>query len=177
MRQRAEVQALLRPVTSEPALAKTTAAELDATAIGALVALVNGRQLQIAEQRARELLGAHPQVAMLWKILSVAQMRQGKDALAALRRASELAPDDAEAQGNLGTYLCDRGQWGMALPSLRRALGLQPNNEELLLATANALLAIGQARESVALFQQALQLNPQLRGGAQQSRQRPPDAG
>ncbi len=139
---------------------KASAGVLDPAAIGALVALANGGQLQAAEQRAREQLGAHPLAAMLWKILSVAQMRQGKDALPALRRASELAPDDAEAQGNLGTYLCERGQCSVALPSLRRALALQPNNQELLLATANALLAIGQARESLGLYQQALQLNP-----------------
>ena len=98
---------------------------------------------------------------MLWKILSVAQMRQEKDALPALRRASELAPDDAEAQGNLGTYLCDRGQWGTALPA---CAGHSSETEQRRAAACHGqpLLRHGQgARESVALYRRALQHNPQ----------------
>ena len=41
----------------------------------------------------------------LWKILSVALLRQEKDALAALRQAAELLPQDAEAHANLGAEL------------------------------------------------------------------------
>ena len=51
---------------------------------------------------------------MLWKILGVALMRQGKDALQALRRTTELMPHDAEAHGNLGAALHDQGQWAEA---------------------------------------------------------------
>ena len=95
---------------------------LDPHEISALVAMVHQGRLSDAEQQARTLLKIHPDAGMLWKILSVALLRQGKDALPALHRAAELSPQDAEAHSNLATALRDRGQWDEALTSLRRAL-------------------------------------------------------
>jgi len=133
---------------------------LDDAEISALVGLVNRNQLHDAENRTWVLLNTHPNAGMLWKILSVALMRQGKDALQALRRTAELMPQDAEAHGNLGAFLCDHQQWAQGLASLRRALEIQPHNEQLLIDAANATRALGQVRESVALYEQALQINP-----------------
>jgi tetratricopeptide (TPR) repeat protein len=130
--------------------------------IGALVALVGQGRLSEAEHRARALLAVHPAAGMLWKILGVALMRQGKDPLAALRRTAELLPLDAEAHGNLGLALHDREQWAEALVSLSRALGIRPNDEQALVGAANAMRALGRARESVALYQRALRSNPRL---------------
>jgi tetratricopeptide (TPR) repeat protein len=128
--------------------------------ITALVGLINRDLLQAAEDRTRALLSTHPNAGILWKILSVALMRQGKDALQVLRRTAELMPHDAEAHGNLGAFQCDRGQWAEGLASLRRALEIQPHNDELLVDAANAMKGLGQVRESVALYRQALQINP-----------------
>jgi tetratricopeptide (TPR) repeat protein len=130
--------------------------------IGALVALVNQDRLSEAEHRARTLLGANPNDGMLWKILSVALVRQGRDALQALRRTAELMPMDGEAHCNLGAALHDQGQWAAALTSLQRALALQPHNVEALVDAANALRALGRAREAVPLFRRALELKPGL---------------
>ncbi len=130
--------------------------------IGALVALVNQDRLSEAERRARTLLGTNPNDGMLWKILSVALVRQGRDALQALRRTAELMPVDGEAHCNLGAALHDHGQWDAALTSLQRALTLQPHNVEALVYAANALRALGRAREAVPLFQRALELQPGL---------------
>ena len=58
--------------------------------IGSLVTSVAKDRLSEAEQGARALLARFPEVGVLWKILGVALLRQGKDALQALRRASEL---------------------------------------------------------------------------------------
>ena len=69
---------------------------LSAHEIGALVAMIHEGRLSDAEDQARTLLEIHPDAGMLWKILSVALLRQGKDALPALRRAAELMPQDAE---------------------------------------------------------------------------------
>src|SRR5450755_4227587 len=52
--------------------------------IGALLALVNEERLSEAEHRVRALLAMHPNAGMLWKVLSVALLRQGKEALQAL---------------------------------------------------------------------------------------------
>jgi tetratricopeptide (TPR) repeat protein len=127
--------------------------------IGALVALIDQNRASEAEHKTRVVLKIHPNAGMLWKILSVALLRQGKDALVPLRRTAELLPHDAEAHSNLGTVLHDRGEWGEALVSLRRALGLRPRDLEALIAAANATKALGRPRESVALYQRALQLD------------------
>src|ERR1700688_1768150 len=92
---------------------------LNAQAIGELVELVNQGHLGEAEHNARALLAAHPNVGMLWKILCVALVRQGKDALQALRRTTDLMADDAEAHRNLGAALCEQGQWALGLESFR----------------------------------------------------------
>lgn len=134
--------------------------QLDSNEIGALVALVNQDRPSEAEQKARALLALHPAAGMLWKILSVALVRQGKDALPALRRAAELMPQDAEAQSNLGSALHERGQWAEALASLRRALALRPDDVRALIEAANALRSLGRVVDAITLYQEALRLNP-----------------
>jgi len=69
---------------------------------------------------------------------------------------------DAEAHSNLGIALHDRGLWAEALPSLQRALAIKPHEVEALLAAANAMKALGRAREAVLLYQAALERSPQL---------------
>jgi tetratricopeptide (TPR) repeat protein len=138
----------------------TSASTLHPIEIGALVALVNQERLNEAEQRTRAMLRMHPDAGILWKILSVALARQGRDALQALRRTAELMPQDAEAHCNLGAALHDRGQWAEALESLRRALAIQPDNAETLVDAANALRALRRAREALPLYRRALELDP-----------------
>jgi tetratricopeptide (TPR) repeat protein len=141
---------------------KATPGNLSAAEISQLVGLISFNRLQDAEFRALELLERHPNAGMLWKSLSVALMRQNKDALQTLRRTTELLPLDAEAHGNLGAYLCDRQQWAQALISLRRSLEIQPRNEQTLIDAANATRALGQVSESILLYQQALKIDPRL---------------
>ncbi len=135
---------------------------LNAQAIGELVELVNQGHLGEAEHNARTLLVAHPNVGMLWKILGVALVRQGKDASQALRRTTDLMADDAEAHRNLGAALCEQGQWALGLESFRRALALAPLDADCLVEAADALRALGRAREAVPLYQRALQNDPRL---------------
>ncbi len=130
--------------------------------IGALVELVNQERLSEAERETRALLAMHPNAGMLWKILGVTLLRQGKDALQPLRRTIELMPHDGEAHGNLGAALHDVGRWDEALISLRRALEIQPHNVEALVDAGDALRALGQAREAAGLYQRALELSPRL---------------
>jgi len=134
---------------------------LNSTEIGSLVGLVNQGHLIEAEHGARTLLRVHPNDGMLWKILSVALMRLGKDAFAALRTAAQLMPNDAEVHGNLGTALHDRGEWAEALVSLRRALEIEPQAVEPLVDAANALKALGRAGEAIPFYERALQAKPQ----------------
>jgi tetratricopeptide (TPR) repeat protein len=128
--------------------------------IGGLVALVNQDRLGEAEHAVSALLTVHPSAGMLWKILGVALMRQGKDALPALRKAAELMPQDAEAQGNLGSALHDLGRHEEAVASYRRALALNPNHVETLNELGNALRDLGERRESLALYARAVESEP-----------------
>jgi tetratricopeptide (TPR) repeat protein len=130
--------------------------------IGILVGLFNQSRFAEAESGARQLLTVQPTVGMLWKILGVSLLRQGKNALAELRKTAQLMPLDAEAHGNLGAALCDQGQWSEALVSLRRALAIHPQDAQVLLDAANAQKGLGRAREALALYQQALTLSPGL---------------
>ena len=58
--------------------------DLNARQIGALVALVEQGRLDEAERQTGALLKIHPDVGVLWKILSVVLVRLGREALPAL---------------------------------------------------------------------------------------------
>jgi tetratricopeptide (TPR) repeat protein len=131
--------------------------------IGALVALVNHDRLREAESAALGLLRSHPEAGMLWKVLSIALLRQGKDALPALRRTAELLPGDAEAQGNLGEALFDGHRWAESLESLQKALALAPEDVNLLLHAADASRELGRVAESLPMYHRALRLEPRSR--------------
>ena len=152
----------MHSATRSAATVMRSAGMLDTREIGALVALVNQDRLSEAERGARTLLTVHPDAGMLWKILSVALLRQGKDALQALRKTAELMPQDAEAHRNLGAAFHDRGQWTLELESLRQALALAPHDADCLVEAADVMRALGRAREAVPLYQQALRINPRL---------------
>ncbi len=115
-----------------------------------------------AEAQARELLSQHPEDGILWKILGVALLRQGKDALPALRRATELVPGDSEAHRTLAAALREARRWEEALASLHRALEIQPHDADGFVEAADVMRALGRVREAVPLYQRALLLNPQL---------------
>ena len=152
----------LAPAAAAPVAAvpspRTVAA--DPREIGVLVGMVNSGQLEAAQTRASALLQAQPAAGILWKILSVALLRQGKDALPALQRAAELLPQDAEAHANLGAELRTRGEWQAALASLRRSLALEPRSAAVLIDAADAERALGRARAAVPLYKRALELEP-----------------
>jgi tetratricopeptide (TPR) repeat protein len=143
-----------RPATP-PAAGRVSAHE-----IGTLIELIDKGRSSEAEARTAGLLRVHPAEGMLWKILSVALLRQNKDALATLRRAVELLPQDAEAHANLGAELRSRGEWEAALISLRQSLALQPRNPDALVDAGDAQRSLGRTREAVTLYQLALQINP-----------------
>ena len=132
----------------------------DPKQIAPLVALIHQEQFTEAEQRAQSLLATFPESGVLWKVLSVAQVRLGKDGLAALRQASELLPEDGEAHRNLGAALYDRGQWAEALESLQRALLKQPDDVSTLIDAANTLRKLERPAEAVPLYERALKQDP-----------------
>ena len=127
-----------------------------------LIRMLHEGRLSETEALALAQLRAHPEAGIVWKVLSVAQMRQGRlrEALPALHRAAQLLPLDAEAHANLGAALHNEGAWAEALVSLREALRLAPRNVEALIQAGDAQRALGRTREAATLYQGALQLDP-----------------
>ena len=131
-----------------------------AVALNALVALFNaGRHVDL-ESQTRRLLEQYPDSGLLWKVLGATLQAQSKDALAALRRTTELLPDDADAHNNLGNLLRKLRRAGEAAASCRLALSIKPDFAEAHSNLGNALKDLGQLDDAVACYRVALQIKP-----------------
>jgi len=87
-------------------------------------------------------------------------------ALAELRTAHALAPDDFVANYALGQLLCSEGREEEGLPHLRAALDAQPDHVELLCDLAGALTRVGEtgaARELADRLETLAPDHPRLR--------------
>jgi tetratricopeptide (TPR) repeat protein len=126
-----------------------------------LVTMLHAGALDAVEQRCRTLLQARPLDGLLWKILSVALLRQARNALPELQRAVELLPDDAETHVNLGIALAASGERTAAVASYRRALELSPGSLEALQHLGDLLSELGEGEEALAVRRRAVELDPQ----------------
>jgi tetratricopeptide (TPR) repeat protein len=95
---------------------------------------------------------------------AVAAPGKGKtdDALAGLRKASELNPKDAGALDKLGVALYRIGRMDEAAACFRKIIALDPKNAFAHGNLGLALHARGKVDEAVASYLQALELNPML---------------
>jgi tetratricopeptide (TPR) repeat protein len=134
--------------------------ELRPADIAALAAQANAGAHAAAERGARTLLELHPRAGILWKILSVALLHQGKAALPELEQAALLMPADAEAQANLGAALCEQGRWRDALPSLTRALAVEPGHRGATADAGNAFFMSGRPEEALRCYRRLLEHEP-----------------
>lgn len=123
-----------------------------------LVTLFNSGRYAELESRVRVLAKRYPYSGFVWKVLGIALQVQGKEALAALKKAAELLPDDAEALSNLGVAQYQRGRFGDAAASYRRALKIKPNFAEAHSNLGNALQDLGQFDDAVTSFRLALEI-------------------
>ncbi len=153
----AESQALLaRAQAAVASLPKTpSAAEIEH-----LVALYNSGQYPALESATRALLIDYPESGFAWSVLGTALQVQGKDALTSLQKTVELAPDDAEAHGNLGNAWQARGEYTHAIDCYLRALELHPDFPEAYSNMGSALQALGRTNEAAQAYRQALLISP-----------------
>lgn len=127
-----------------------------------LVALYErGDALQL-ESATRALLDRHPASAFAWSVLAVALQSQGQDALPALLKTVELAPDDAESQLHLGNAYLASGQLDLALACFMRALEIAPGFAEALSRLGDVLQAQGHLKEAGECYRGALEMEPKL---------------
>lgn len=107
----------------------------------------------------------YPESDFAWSVLGTALQLQGKDAFEALQKTAQLAPNDAEAHGNLGTAWQERGMYEQAVDSYTRALELNPDFVEAHGNLAAALQAQGKLEQAEQAYRQALALRPDYAKG------------
>ncbi len=136
------------------------AALLSAVDLNQLATLAKSGRYAALEVAARELIAQNPNGGLLWKFLGLALWSLRKDATAAMRRAAELLPNDAEAHGNLGNALRACGQLEGALQSHRRALTIDPGYAEAHNNLGSVLQDLGCLEEAADCFRRAVDLKP-----------------
>ena len=118
-----------------------------------------GRHAEL-ENKALSLIGRYPNCSFAWKLLGESLYMQGKDSLSALRKTTELLPDDADAFNNLSIVLTGLGQFNDAVNSCRRALKIKPNDARAYNNLGNALNELGHLNDAAVSFRRALEIKP-----------------
>ena len=121
-----------------------------------IVALYQSGAYAQLETASRQLLQKFPDSPFAWSVLGTALQVQGKDALAVLRKTAELAPDDAQAHGNLGNALQADGQLEPAMDSYLRALELDPDFAEAHNNLGSVLQCQGRLDEACDSYRKAI---------------------
>jgi predicted O-linked N-acetylglucosamine transferase (SPINDLY family) len=128
--------------------------------IGPLVELFNTGRYEELESRTRLVTEHYPQSGAAWKVLGVALLVQGKEALPELKKAAKLLPDDSEVHNNLGLALAATWQLDDAVLCYRQALKIKPNFAEAYNNMGNALKDTGRLDEAIACYRHAVALVP-----------------
>ncbi|MDX8398938.1 MAG: tetratricopeptide repeat protein [Gallionellaceae bacterium] len=108
---------------------------------------------------AHSLIERYPHSGVAWKALAGALQAQGKNALAALKKALVLLPDDADVHADLGSVQQSLGQFENAVLSFNNALKINPNFADALNNMGNAQQCLGQLDNAVASYLKALEIN------------------
>jgi len=128
--------------------------------MNALIALYNGRRYAELESQILPLIKQYPDFGVGWKLLGGALQMQGKNALPAFQKVTELMPDDAEAHYNLGVVLNSSGRLEAAVASYRRALKIKPGSAETHNNLGNTLKDLGRLDDAVASYRRSLKIKP-----------------
>ncbi|QKY03142.1 tetratricopeptide repeat protein [Janthinobacterium lividum] len=145
----------------ETAIASTPTAQ-ETQHVIALYQAGHHAELEVASHA---LTQRYPESDFAWSVLGTALQLQGKDAFEALQKTAQLAPNDAEAHGNLGTAWQERGMYEQAIGSYTRALELNPDFVEAHGNLAAALQAQGKLEQAEQAYRQALALRPDYAKG------------
>jgi tetratricopeptide (TPR) repeat protein len=95
--------------------------------INQLIALLNARCFAEVEIKAQQLSRRHPAQGLVWKVYGTCLFMQNKDGLAALQKAAQLLPDDAELYNQLGIVLTARERYTEAETSFKQVLKINPD--------------------------------------------------
>ena len=128
--------------------------------VSQVIELFNARHYDELEIQARLLIERYPDSGFAWKVLGTSLWMQGKEALNALQKATELLPNDAEAHNNLGLVFKRLGQFDNAVASYRRAVEINPSFSEAHSNLGGTLIELGKLDEAVASYRHTLKIMP-----------------
>ncbi len=132
--------------------------------IEGLLRLFGAQRYAEAASLARAMTARFPRYGFGWKASGVVLNAIGRpaEALAAMQKAAELLPEDAEVHSNLGNTLRDLGRQADAEASYRSALRIEPRYAEAHCNLGNTLRDLGRLDESQAAYRRALEIKPDL---------------
>lgn len=148
------------PSTARAGSGPRPIAQPSAVETSQLVGLLSSGRYAEAETAARALIDRFPALGFAWKVLGIAQLVLGKNAVDSLQGAAALLPNDADVFSNLGNALHNAGRLEEAIASCRRALVIDPNSVEALNNLGNALMNFGRPAEAVDCYLRAIRLRP-----------------
>ncbi len=125
-----------------------------------LITLHNAKRFAELETKALALVTRYPNAGMAWKLLGIAQRRQGKNALQAFQKTVALMPSDADAHANLGVIQNETGAFDLAITSFNKALSIKPDAAATLNNLGTALRFSGKLDQALAVYRRALQADP-----------------
>ncbi len=110
---------------------------------------------------ARAALAEHPDEPGLLRLAGRAGLELDRDdAVDYLRRAAELASDDADTWRELGDALVLQGRPAEAVDALRRAVELRPDDSAALIDLGHIAYAAGETEAAIASLEQAVERDP-----------------
>ena len=123
-------------------------------------------RMQEALTAALAMVETYPASPVLANIVGVLSLHLGQKeaAVGAFRQALALKPSFVEVTLNLGTLLCEMGDFGTALTYLQVAHRINPQNGAVLAGLALAEAGAGQHEQALATYQRALAADPQQPG-------------
>ena len=127
-----------------------------------LFALFNARRFTEMAQIAGRLAATYPGDGQAWKAWGIALLALGRPAGAALRRAAELLPHDAEVLSSLGGVLGASGQYAEAADCYQRALKIQPTLAYVHSNLGNVMSRVGEYLAAETSCRLALVHQPKL---------------
>ena len=112
----------------------------------------NTGDLRTAEALCQESLRTNPKGIQAWVLLSRIRTRQARwpEAEDALRKAQQLAPQDAEVLFSLAILRMRQGRFGDGIPLLEQARRGAPGHPGIRCALASCLVETGQAKQALA---------------------------
>ena len=124
-----------------------------------LVACYESKQYVQASDLAKTIITRHPEHHFTWKVLGSALSKEGKvdEALAATKKAVQIAPDDADSHFNLGNLLFKLSQFKAAEVSQLRAIELDQDDLQAYSSLAKTLIRLEKLDEAEKYLRLALQ--------------------